>query len=88
MDTHQTPVRRRHRSFGDLHLLLISIAIGFCISFGGSLTLAELISRGPNEPVRAELVGPPGLTRHLTCQSWRLAQRLGQPPEALGVRGQ
>ncbi|MFN8632457.1 MAG: hypothetical protein U0893_01290 [Chloroflexota bacterium] len=46
MDTHHSATSGRSgskRPLGELHLLLLSIAIGFLIAFGGSLLLAELL---------------------------------------------
>jgi len=56
MDTRCTRTPRRHRTLTDLHALLLSVAVGFCVLFGGGLILAEQTSI-PTEadPMRAEV---------------------------------
>ena len=57
MDTHSTPSPPQYQSLSSLHLFVLSVAVGFCISFGGSLVFATQISvRADDGEIRSELV--------------------------------
>lgn len=88
MDTRRPPASRRRQTFSDFHLLLLSIAIGFCISFGGGLILVEqILSASLATSVHAELVEGSvggGVVDHRS----RLAAGVSLPPDGGGRAAQ
>jgi hypothetical protein len=57
MDIPTIQARRGGRPYGDRRRFLLSVLLGFCLSFGGGLFLATLLTvPATDQPTYAELV--------------------------------